>query len=736
MSFFTQIHSICRVCNTKFDTEILTLATYTDSGFYADLQPRNSGIWESQLLSCPNCGYTSHGPMFCEYPPFSQEMSEFVKTTLTPLTTLIPFVKRQKRSINSSPSLTCKYELYALELDFLQFEDQLIGDQFLRASWSASPRWSEKITQRADETRRLRSLAADRYEKALLTTAYQVVEDELIVRYLLVELYRLLGEEGLQILHLEKLKEFKGESMQSDYLIEIAERQREEPDEDRVIGAAVGLMDFLGNYRSNILISHAYVALRENNLEKAATLFKRVLGICEGPLRSNLYRAGRAKLDLPMNINIPLDSYGAQAAIGLQEVYRQMDIRDNEVTLRLNSLVKMIERQQDVSADKACAKYIKSATLPQKSGWQYFSRVTKDPKPSGAFILLDDSSKNRKNEVSDLRQKSLEYIDDGSIDLAYDQAKKVVSLCEHEIAGIDYGMDEYFKFARIRLESQALVGIYQLTHNDDTSTVIQYIEKVLEEYHAIGGPSTLHLFSFLLILISKAYEQKEDSIKAAKAKEKAFELVADDPKVLFHWGRWLMRCKATEAEAESVLFKAMKKGADRKSWVEGASAFMLAKMFVYQGRKVEASDLIKRSVLSDFVHTPGLWGHPFIKDNIPDVLKWAESFYKSQKGQDQLRPNWRGSTTSGNSKCSICGQRIPLSQSDKVLVVSADDIHEWLRSGDPIGLVCNECGVFGACCWNWHTYDDWNHLDTPIFAPLCPRCGKPLTGAQGQKVRS
>lgn len=439
--------------------------------------------------------------------------------------------------------------------------------------------------------------------------------------------------------------------------------------------------------------------------------------------------ADRAKLDLHMQINTPLEGYGAQAAIGLQEVYRRMGIRDNEVTLRLNSLVKMLERQHDVSADEMCAQNIKSAKLPQKSGWQYFSRITKDPKPSG-YIAWSGDSKNRKNEVNDLRQKFLEYLDDGSIDLAYDQAKKVVSLCEHEIAGIESGIDEYFKFARIRLESQAVVGIYHLTHNDDTSTVIQYIEKALEEYHVIGGPSTLHLFSFLLILISKAYEQKEDSIKAAKAKEKAFELVADDPKVLFHWGRWLVRCKATEAEAESVLVKAMEKGADRKSWVEGASAFMLAKMFIHQGRKVEASNLIKRSVLSDFVHTPGLWGYMFIKNNIPDVLKWAESFYNSQKGQDQLRPNWRGSATSGNSKCSICGQRIPFKPSDKILVVSADDIHEWLRSGDPIGLACNKCGVFGACCWNWHTYDDWNHLDTPSFVPLCPRCGKPLTGAQ------
>lgn len=413
-----------------------------------------------------------------------------------------------------------------------------------------------------------------------MTTAYQVVEDEIIVRYLLVELYRLLGEEGQQIAHLEKLKEFNGESIQSDFLIEMAERQLEEPNEDTAIRAAAGLMGFLGNYRGNILISHTYVALRENNLEKASTRFQRLLGICEGPLRFNLN--------------------------------------------------------------------IKSAKLPQKSGWQYFSRITKDPESCG-HIAWSGDSKNRKNEVNDLRQESFEYLDDGSIDLAYDHAKKVVSLCEHEIAGIEYGIDEYFKFARIRLESQAVVGICQLTH-DDTSTVIQYIEEALEEYHAIGGPSTLHLFSFFLILLSKAYEQKEDSIKAAKAKEKAFELVVDDPK--------------------------------------------------------------------------------FIKNNIPDVLKWGESFYKSQKGQDQLRPNWSGSATSGNSKCSICGQRIPFKPSDKILVVSADDIHEWLRSGDPIGLACNKCGVFGACCWNWHTYDDWNHLNTPSFVPLCPRCGKPLTGAQ------
>jgi hypothetical protein len=749
-----QISSTCPLCGLTFETDLPELPSTHGGGFYPDLQPDFSSpinaIWETLLFSCPECGYTTYGPYSAQDRPIAPGMAEFVRTSLS------AFARRQQPSIKGQPGLTSKFELYALQLDFQGAEDHLIADQFLRASWSA------RIRNRAEDARRLRSLAAARYEKALPSTAKQVVEDEIIALYLLVELYRLLGEEGRRMQKLEKLIGLTGESIMGEALIEVAQLQLEETHENTMIRGRAGVMNFVGAYRGLALTSHGYVALKDGDLQRAAELFKRVLGFCEGPLRTRIrlhydsgedQHGGLLAQDLFMKIDSTLDKYGMDAAVGLCEVERRRGTQQSEDSFYLEKLVRLAELKWGVSASELCQQNVAHADLPPKTGWRHIRRSTIDPEPIAYAVQL--KNKDLGKSVESLVVKALEDCAKGQYDAAGVLAKQAIDLSSEEIKGLDSGIAEYFEFARLRTTAHTVEAMSLLVSASEVDTTIHYIEKALQEYHAIGGPKTNAKFAFLLSLLACACERKGDNKTAEEARNKAWHIVDSDPAAVFHWGRQLSVFLPTNAYAPTVLMQALEAGTKAKNWVEGASALELARIFAPQTVEEAKSrtwiqklatrflspsadshkdtrdgeELLKRAVLTNYIHAPRLWSYELIESYYPNLLKWAESFSKSRTGQDQLRPQWRNVKTEGDFNCAGCNRHLPYTASNLMLVINADDIHGWLEIEDPIGLSCEKCGIFGACCWDWHTFDVWSLTDAPTYVPLCPRCGNVLKGA-------
>src|ERR1043166_3531032 len=204
MTVIPDIVSECPCCGSSFRGDMPGVLSSHGGGFRGDLMPGYGSpagaIWESLLFACTSCGYTTYGPRTSDDQiRISTEVRQFAFGSLR------AFVRRQEPILNAQPKLTSKYELYALQLDHGGAEDHFVADQLLRASWSA------RIRRRSDDVRRLQSLAAKRYEEALETTAESLIEEQVIARYLLIELYRLLGEGGLHRLHYERLRALRCE---------------------------------------------------------------------------------------------------------------------------------------------------------------------------------------------------------------------------------------------------------------------------------------------------------------------------------------------------------------------------------------------------------------------------------------------------------------------------------------------------------------------------------------------
>jgi tetratricopeptide (TPR) repeat protein len=507
------------------------------------LQPALSepmyAIWEIALVSCPQCGYTTYGPSSLQRREPSPALVNYVRDTLT------PFVKRQKPSLTAQPSLTSKYELYALELDFQGADDHLIADQFLRASWSA------RIRGRSGDARRLRSLAASYYEKALTKTAKQVVEEEIMVRYLLTELYRLLGEEGKRRTVFEQLVLLRGESIQGDTLIEVAEQQFEKPREDETLRTSAGTMDFIGSYRGSCLVSHAYVALRSGDPKRAQDLFLRVLGFCEGPLRTRLYLL-EAHAGLVMSFK--LDDFGARAAIGLRETCRRIGINSAHMLAWIDPLVRGIEKKWAVSADEICRHNVSTYELPRKPGWRHINRRIEDPKPHGrvAWSKEEPSSGN----VKELINKAQANYNGGAFHPARAIATEAVAICSKEMQGLDPATDEHLELASLKIKAHRIAAMSELRAGGDEAPIIRNIERALEEYQVIGGPKTAGTFAFLLNLLAIAFERKHNVLAAREALQKALQLTERDPAATFHYGRQLLEFPPSAAGSEPVLKKA------------------------------------------------------------------------------------------------------------------------------------------------------------------------------------
>jgi len=715
VTIVAQFDTRCPVCQFSYNTDIPGFPSVTGGGFYADLQPALSepihGIWETALVSCPQCAYTTYGPSSIQDSPPSPALAAYVRETLT------PFVKRQKPSISAQPGLTSKYELYALELDFQRADDHLIGDQFLRASWSA------RIRSRAEEMRRLRSLAASYYEKALSKTAGHVLEERVIVLYLLAELYRLLGEQGEHRKAFERLVPLRGGSTQGDVLIEAAECQFKSPHEGAILRAAPGTMDFLGSYRGRCLLGYAYVALRNGELTLAKELFLRVLGFCEGPLRTRLYLL---RPDAGLVMCFKLDDFGGQAAIGLRETCRRLGRSAADVLARIDPLVRRMEKAWGVSADEVCRFNVSEYELPRKPGWRSITQRKKDPKSYARTVWPKRESDS--SNVQELIDKAADNYNVGAFDSAQTIAEEAIAICAREMECFDPGVEEQMQLARLKIKAHRIAAMSGLRAGAEVEPLIGSIERALEGYHVIGGPKTGGTFAFLLGLLAIAFERKQEVTAAQEALQKANQLIEAEPLATFHYGRQLFEFPPTATLAEPVLRKAMEEGKKASLWVEGAAALALAELNALKGRSADALELFKRVVAVNYIHAPTLPSYD-IANQTPAIIPWVKHYCESEIGRNQLRPWWRNKTTEGAANCAGCGRRLPYTKSDRFLTVAPELIQEFLENEQPIGLACNKCGIFGACCWNWHNYDAWDSTDEPFYTAICPRCSALLYGA-------
>jgi len=340
---------------------------------------------------------------------------------------------------------------------------------------------------------------------------------------------------------------------------------------------------------------------------------------------------------------------------------------------------------------------------------------------------------------------------------AASEASATRGICEEQIQGLEPGVSDHIAYFSFGLRALAVENAARLMIEErhDLNECVFRLETAMRNYHSQGGPQNNPVFAFILSLLAIVNKRRGDSEAASRAWSKADELVDDSAVELFRWGRSLFSFALTVSHAESVLNRAYKSGNLAKSWVEGAAAIKLAELCETQRRNAEALEFLKAAVRLNYVHLPTLRRFDSISRWQPGI-DWYAEYANSDEARAQLRPPLFGrgpdtekprlwskitrrfslSQEAAGGCCNNCGQRLRHEHGDNILFIKWDLISEWLSEYEMIrlGLRCKQCGLFGACCWHWHTYDELNDLPEPAYVPLCPRCGEVLQGGLEREV--
>ncbi|MCL2115555.1 MAG: hypothetical protein FWH29_04970 [Methanobrevibacter sp.] len=189
MSTIRNIECKCPFCSKEFVETIQ--GSYTTFGLCLDSMPHGAAIVPNPIARCPECGFT-------EGNFFKEEDDKLLKE----------YLKEKKVNLNEPP-----YYSLAKEYEFLNKEDTLIAETYLKAFWESLNNYGYKdYDEKCIET--LQKLAIDRMDKIKHTN-----HKYLKFQFIKLDLIRRLGEfdKGLSLIDEIKSIDILGLANLDDY---------------------------------------------------------------------------------------------------------------------------------------------------------------------------------------------------------------------------------------------------------------------------------------------------------------------------------------------------------------------------------------------------------------------------------------------------------------------------------------------------------------------------------------
>lgn len=209
----------CLVCRYTFAAQVLDPSAFVSYFRRAtDFRQETVGTQRLafQLVTCPRCGFTAKPPAFTDPDDMLQvdfQCRQFVWNTIQPQLAASPL----------APSL--QYE-FAARIAVVQGRDpEVVGDLWLRAAWCTI----EEQDQGAERYYRIQAVHA--YMEALKQFDMVVPERRALLTYLVGELWRRIGFEGLAKVWFLNVAGEVNDPEQQDWLIRAAETQLTNPRE-------------------------------------------------------------------------------------------------------------------------------------------------------------------------------------------------------------------------------------------------------------------------------------------------------------------------------------------------------------------------------------------------------------------------------------------------------------------------------------------------------------------------